>query len=148
MRLAFFVLLTVLPLLEIALLVKFGQWAGVWVTLAVVIGTAVAGIGVLQRQGLTMMLRTQEAVMRGEPDWAALPSRTPATMRVFLRRCLEKDPAARYQTAHEVLEDIKGERSTAGARLTGTRTIALTLPILSSRTRSPAFECSRKQERS
>lgn len=72
MRLAFFVLLTVLPLLEIALLVKFGQWAGVWVTLAVVIGTAVAGIGVLQRQGLTMMLRTQEAVMRGEPPVGAM----------------------------------------------------------------------------
>ncbi len=72
MRLAFFVLLTVLPLLEIALLVKFGQWAGVWVTLAVVIGTAIAGVGVLQRQGLTMMLRTQEAVMRGEPPVGAM----------------------------------------------------------------------------
>lgn len=72
MRLAFFALLTVLPLIEIALLVKFGQWAGVWVTLAVVIGTAVAGVGVLQRQGLTMMLRTQEAVMRGEPPVGAM----------------------------------------------------------------------------
>jgi UPF0716 protein FxsA len=72
MRLAFFVLLTVLPLLEIALLVKFGQWAGVWVTLAVVIGTAVAGMGVLQRQGLTMMWRTQEAIMRGEPPVGAM----------------------------------------------------------------------------
>lgn len=72
MRLAFFALLTVLPLLEIALLVKFGQWAGVWLTLAVVIGTAIAGVGVLQRQGLAMMLRTQEAVMRGEPPVGAM----------------------------------------------------------------------------
>lgn len=72
MRLAFFALLTALPLLEIALLVKFGQWAGVWLTLAVVIGTAVAGVGVLQRQGLAMMLRTQEAVMRGEPPVGAM----------------------------------------------------------------------------
>lgn len=72
MRLALFALLTVLPLLEIALLVMFGQWAGVWLTLAVVIGTAVLGVGVLQRQGLTMMLRTQEAMMRGEPPVGAM----------------------------------------------------------------------------
>lgn len=72
MRLAFFVLMTVLPLVEIALLVKFGQWAGVWVTLAVVIGTAFAGVAVLQRQGFTMMLRTQEAIMRGEPPVGAM----------------------------------------------------------------------------
>jgi len=72
MRLAMLALLTVLPIIEIALLVKFGQWAGVLATLLVVIGTAVAGVGVLQRQGLTMMLRTQEAVMRGEPPVGAM----------------------------------------------------------------------------
>jgi UPF0716 protein FxsA len=72
MRLAFLALLTVLPLLEIAILVKFGQWAGVWITLAVVIGTAVVGVGILQRQGLTMLVRTQEAVMRGEPPVGAM----------------------------------------------------------------------------
>jgi UPF0716 protein FxsA len=72
MRLALFALLTVLPLLEIALLVKFGQWAGIWLTLAVVIGTAVVGVGVLQRQGFSMMLRTQEAMMRGEPPVGAM----------------------------------------------------------------------------
>ncbi len=72
MRLALFALLTVLPLLEIALLVMFGQWAGVWVTLAIVVGTAILGVGVMQRQGLTMMLRTQEAVMRGEPPVGAM----------------------------------------------------------------------------
>ena len=72
MRLALLALLTVLPLIEIAVLVKFGQWAGVWITLAVVIGTAVAGVGILQRQGLAMMLRTQAAVMRGEPPVGAM----------------------------------------------------------------------------
>jgi len=72
MRLALFALLTVLPLLEIGLLVKFGQWVGVWLTLAVVIGTAVVGVGVLQRQGLAMVLRTQEAMMRGEPPVGAM----------------------------------------------------------------------------
>lgn len=72
MRLALFALLTVLPLVEIAVLVKFGQWAGVWLTLAVVVGTAVVGVGVLQRQGLTMMLRTQQAMRRGEPPVGAM----------------------------------------------------------------------------
>jgi UPF0716 protein FxsA len=72
MRLAIFALLTVLPLLEIALLVKFGQAFGVWLTIAEVIATAVIGVGVLQRQGITMMIRTQEAVMRGEPPVGAM----------------------------------------------------------------------------
>jgi UPF0716 protein FxsA len=72
MRLALFALLTALPLIEIAVLVMFGQWAGVWVTLAVVVGTAFLGVGVLQRQGFTMMLRTQEAIMRGEPPVGAM----------------------------------------------------------------------------
>ena len=72
MRLAFFALLTVLPLLEIALLVKFGQAFGVWLTIAEVFGSAVLGFGILQRQGFTMMLRTQEAVMRGEPPVGAM----------------------------------------------------------------------------
>jgi UPF0716 protein FxsA len=72
MRLAFLALLTALPIVEIAVLVKFGQWAGVWITLGVVIGTAVVGVSILQQQGLTMMLRTQEAVMRGEPPVGAM----------------------------------------------------------------------------
>ena len=84
MRLAMFALLTVLPLLEIAVLVIFGQWAGVWLTLAVVIGTAVAGVGVLQRQGLAMMLRTQEAVMRGEPPVGAMVDGGMSVMAGFL----------------------------------------------------------------
>jgi len=72
MRLALLVLLTVLPLLEIAVLVKFGQSVGIWLTLAEVIGSAVVGVGILQRQGMTMFLRTQEAVMRGEPPVGAM----------------------------------------------------------------------------
>ncbi len=72
MRLAFLALLTALPLLEIFVLVKFGQWAGVWITLAVVIGTAIAGVAILQRQGFAMMMRTQEAMMRGEPPVGAM----------------------------------------------------------------------------
>ena len=32
------------------------------------------------------------AVLRSEPDWAALPPDTPANIQVLLRRCLEKNP--------------------------------------------------------
>lgn len=72
MRLVFLALLFMLPLAEIAALVKFGQWAGLWITLAVVIGTAMLGVAILRRQGFAMMLRTQEAMMRGEPPVGAM----------------------------------------------------------------------------
>jgi len=35
------------------------------------------------------------AVLRAEPDWAALPPETPPSIRRLLRRCLEKDPERR-----------------------------------------------------
>jgi tRNA A-37 threonylcarbamoyl transferase component Bud32 len=38
---------------------------------------------------------TLGAVMRGEPDWTALPADTPPHVRTLLRRCLEKDRARR-----------------------------------------------------
>ena len=38
---------------------------------------------------------TLAAVMRGEPDWTALPAGTPPALRTLLRRCLEKDRARR-----------------------------------------------------
>ena len=38
---------------------------------------------------------TLGAVMRGEPDWTALPAETPPHLRTLLRRCLEKDRARR-----------------------------------------------------
>ena len=38
---------------------------------------------------------TIAAVVRGEPDWAALPANTPAQIRLLLKRCLEKDRRAR-----------------------------------------------------
>src|SRR5207249_6451907 len=38
---------------------------------------------------------TIAAVVRGEPDWNALPSDTPEQIRLLLKRCLEKDRRAR-----------------------------------------------------
>jgi len=37
------------------------------------------------------------AVVRAEPDWAALPPSTPPRMRALLKRCLEKDPKQRLR---------------------------------------------------
>jgi Tol biopolymer transport system component len=37
------------------------------------------------------------AIVRGEPDWAALPTDTPPMLRSLLRRCLQKDPSRRLQ---------------------------------------------------
>jgi UPF0716 protein FxsA len=40
-----------LPLIEISLFVTVGAWLGLWVTLAIVVGTAVFGIWLIRRQG-------------------------------------------------------------------------------------------------
>jgi serine/threonine-protein kinase len=37
------------------------------------------------------------AILEREPDWAALPARTPETIRALLRWCLEKDPRERLR---------------------------------------------------
>jgi serine/threonine-protein kinase len=57
---------------------------------------------------------TLAAVLRGAPDWSALPRGTPATVRTLLKGCLEKDRKARFadvaviqfllQNAHSVDE--------------------------------------------
>jgi len=40
---------------------------------------------------------TMAAILRGEPDWDALPADTPRTLRTVLRRCLKKDPRERLR---------------------------------------------------
>jgi serine/threonine-protein kinase len=38
-------------------------------------------------------------VIERDPDWSALPATTPSTIRTLLRRCLEKDPRRRLDSA-------------------------------------------------
>jgi eukaryotic-like serine/threonine-protein kinase len=45
-------------------------------------------------------------VITQPPDWNALPAATPAPVRRLLRRCLEKDPRSRYQSAGDVRVEI------------------------------------------
>ena len=45
-------------------------------------------------------------VITQPPDWNVLPATTPAPVRRLLRRCLEKDPRNRYQSAGDVRIEI------------------------------------------
>src|SRR5688572_8722959 len=56
---------------------------------------------------------TLASVLRGEPDWTALPSSTPRVIRQLLRRCLVKDPRERLQAIGDARIEIK-EAMTGG----------------------------------
>jgi serine/threonine-protein kinase len=77
------------------------------------------------------MTETIAAVMRGEPDWAALPAGTPATIQMFLRRCLEKDPTDRVHDIADVRLALGGAfdppagAATRAAALRRSRLIAM-----------------------
>lgn len=60
---------------------------------------------------------TLAAVMEREPDWGALPVKTPAKTAALLRSCLQKDAARRPQSITEVraiLEQSQGRGSRRG----------------------------------
>ena len=60
---------------------------------------------------------TLAAVLRGEPEWDALPANTPEPIRRLLHRCLEKDPRHRMRDAADAVLDLdealKGPRPAA-----------------------------------
>ena len=65
---------------------------------------------------------TLGAVMRGEPDWTALPGDTPPELRTLLRRCLEKDRGRRLADIADArleLEDLLAGRSEPAPPLVG-----------------------------
>jgi eukaryotic-like serine/threonine-protein kinase len=47
------------------------------------------------------------AVLRGEPDWQALPETTPLSIRVLLRRCLQKEMNKRARDAGDACIEIE-----------------------------------------
>ncbi len=51
---------------------------------------------------------TVASVLRAEPEWARLPSGTPAPVLRLLRRCLEKDPDLRQRDAGDARLDLEG----------------------------------------
>lgn len=66
-RLVLLLFVIAIPLLEIALLIKIGQWLGFWPALLLVVVTAVAGAWLLHRQGLATLERVLEAAQSGKP---------------------------------------------------------------------------------
>ncbi len=47
------------------------------------------------------------AILHKEPDWSALPPRTPQRVRELLARCLEKDPGRRVRDAGDVRLELE-----------------------------------------
>jgi UPF0716 protein FxsA len=66
------ILLVAIPLIELAILIKAGQWIGFWPTLAIVIATFVIGAVVVSQSGLSSAMKTREALARGEPPVTAM----------------------------------------------------------------------------
>lgn len=62
MLLRLFLLFTLVPVIELALLVEVGSRIGVALTIAIVLGTGAAGAWLARAQGLRALLRLQEAV--------------------------------------------------------------------------------------
>ena len=65
---------------------------------------------------------TLGAVMRDEPDWAALPAETPPEVRTLLRRSVEKAPARRLADIGDArleIDELLTGRSDHGSKLLG-----------------------------
>lgn len=61
-----FLILLIVPIIEIALFIEVGSLIGTWPTIAIVVLTAVAGTMMLRRQGLTALRGLQSRLMAGE----------------------------------------------------------------------------------
>jgi len=53
---------------------------------------------------------TLSEVLKSDPDWQGLPADTPDGVRRLLRRCLAKEPGARYGSAGELAVDLQALR--------------------------------------
>lgn len=62
----FFILLALIPLVELALLIEFGRWAGTGFTVMLVVVTALLGSFLARSQGLAVFKRTQTQLARGQ----------------------------------------------------------------------------------
>lgn len=61
-----FVLFIVMPVVEMAVLIKVGSLIGVWPTILFVLLTAVIGASLLKRQGLSTLMRANQKMNAGE----------------------------------------------------------------------------------
>src|SRR5687768_10904387 len=70
---------------------------------------------------------TMAAILRGEPDWNALPPSTPRVIRQLLRRCLAKERRDRLQAIGDARLEIK-EAMSAGNDAGASTAVALPAP--------------------
>ena len=59
------------------------------------------------------------AVLRGEPDWSALPAATPTMVLALLRRCLQKDKTLRLRDAGDARIELQEALAAPREGLTG-----------------------------
>lgn len=62
---ALFLLFIVMPILEMFILIKVGAVIGVWYTIGLVLLTAIVGVNLLKKQGLSTLLRAQQKAQVG-----------------------------------------------------------------------------------
>src|SRR5262249_35992693 len=67
MKLGLLFVFLALPLLELALMIKVGQWIGFWDTVLLLAAMALAGGLILREQGLAALTRALAAVRDGRP---------------------------------------------------------------------------------
>ena len=72
MQLGLFLIFVAVPLIEIAILIKVGQWIGFAWTLLIVVVTAIAGTYVLHTQGLQVIRRALESISKGKAPIAPI----------------------------------------------------------------------------
>lgn len=66
-RLILGLVLILLPVAELAVLIKTGQAIGVWATIALVLGMGFVGLVVLSQQSFTVLRQTLESMSEGRP---------------------------------------------------------------------------------
>lgn len=70
--LLFFAIFIAVPIIEIAIFIQVGGLIGLWPTIAIVLGTALAGATLIRIQGFQTWRRAEEAMKRGEPPLAEM----------------------------------------------------------------------------
>ena len=64
------------------------------------------------------------SILQGEPDWRAVPERTPSSIQRLLRRCLEKDPTRRLRDIGDARLEIEDCLSGASPASAATSVVA------------------------
>ena len=70
------------------------------------------------------------AVLGGEPEWDALPAETPASVRLLLQRCLDKDPKHRLRDLGDVRFETRSRATVPGHPTPGRRCAANRVRVL------------------